>query len=150
MDDERRGRLSYYEQSKIKQITNEVLKDPESVSKIDNAILKSEMFYRFLKYSFESHFYQMKENEKAFLNTMRAPIMKYGLKQKEELGSSVIFARDLTPEIIKRLSKGYALNTMKTFQKDGKNILYTTAAIFFLLNIYSSEKGGKGKKEASA
>jgi len=137
---ERRGRLSYYEQSKIKQITNEVLEDPESISKIDDAILKSGLFYRYLKYGFETYLYEIKENGKAFLNTMRAPIMKYGLKQKE-LDGLDIFARDLTPEKIKRLSKAYATNTMKTFQKDGKNILYTIAALFFLLNVYSSEKG---------
>ena len=48
--DERRGRFSYYERSRIKVIIDEVLNDIESINKIDNAILNSEMFYRFLKY----------------------------------------------------------------------------------------------------
>lgn len=49
--DERRGRLSYYEQSKLKQMAYQILNDPESVGKIDKAILNSETFYRFLRYS---------------------------------------------------------------------------------------------------
>lgn len=134
--DERRGRLSYYEQSRVKVTIDEVLQDVESVNKIDDAILNSEMFFRFLKYSFETYLYQMKENDNAFLNSMRAPIKKYGLKDKKELDSLDILARDLTPETIKRLSKGYAINTMKKFQQDGKNILYTIGALFFLLKVY--------------
>jgi hypothetical protein len=82
--------------------------------------------------------YQMKENEDAFLNTMRGPIMKYGLKDKKELDSSDILARDLTPDKIKMLSKGYAIFTRRQFQKDGKNVLYTVAFLFFMLDIYGS------------
>lgn len=141
--DERRGRFSYYQQSNVKGIIDEVIKDSDSINKIDNAVLNSEIFYRFLKYSFETYLYQMKENEKAFLNSMRGTIIKYGLKDKKDLDSSDILARDLTPETIKRLSKGYAINTMKKFQQDRKNILYTVGALFFLLKVYPSGMGEK-------
>ena len=140
---ERRGAFSYYTSSQIKEIIDGILKDSKSRQSIDNAILKSEIFYRFLKYSFEVYLYQMKEDEKAFLNTMRPAIMKYGLghKRLEELDSSYIFAKDLTPDKIKRLARGYAIGTMNKFQQDGKNILYTVAGLFTLLNAYSSDKG---------
>ena len=78
---------------------------------------------------------------------MIAPIMKYGLKHKEKPDKGDIFARDLYPEKIKSLSKGYAINAMKTLQEDGKSILYTTGLMFFLLNIHDSEKGEKVKED---
>lgn len=121
---------------------DEILKDSKSRQSIDNAILNSEVFYRFLKYSFEVFLHQMKEDEQAFPNTMRPAITNYGLgyKSLEELDSSDIFAKNLTPDKIKRLAKGYAVDTMNKFQQDGKNILYTVAGLFTLSNIYGSEK----------
>jgi hypothetical protein len=136
--DERRGRPSHYDQSELKLIVDELLTDTELVKKIDSEVINSETFYRFLKYAFETLLYQMKENEKAFLNTMRGPIMKYGLKDKKELDSSDILVRDLTPDKIKMLSKGYAIYTKQQFQRDGKNVLYTVAFLFFMLDIYGS------------
>jgi hypothetical protein len=143
----RRGAKSYYT-SQIKQVVDEILKDSKSRESIDNAILKSEIFYRFLKYSFEVSLYQMKEDERAFLNTMKAPINQYGLpyKKLEELDSSYIFVKDLTPDEIKRQAKGLAIVTVKKFQEDGKNILYTVAGLFSLLNVYGLEKGEKESK----
>ena len=76
----------------------------------------------------------MEYNEEKTLRIIR--------KQNEIPGESRL-ARDLTPEKIKILSKGYAINTIKKFQRDGKNILYTVAALFFLLNVYSLEKEEK-------
>lgn len=133
LDEERRGRLSYYEESKVKNILDEVVKDPEAVRRIDNEILKSVLFYRFLRYSFEAAFYQMKEDEEGFLNSFKPAIRKYGLaqKKKEELDGSWIYARDLTPEKIRRLSEGYALDTIRKFGEDGKNVLYLISGVFF-------------------
>jgi hypothetical protein len=79
----------------------------------------------------------MKEDKKAFLNSMRPAIIKYEL---EELDSSDIFAKDLTPNKIKRLAKGYAINTLNKFRQDGRNILYTVGAMFHLLDVNPSEK----------
>jgi hypothetical protein len=71
------------------------------------------------------------------------PIKKYGIghKRLEELDEYDIFAKDLTPEKINRLSKRYAINTVNNFKKDGKNFLYVVAGLFSLLNVYSLEKG---------
>jgi hypothetical protein len=135
--EERRGRFSYYEQSKIKAILDEIIKDPEVVRSIDNEILKNPLLYRSLKYYFETHFYQMRENETAFLNTQKPAIMKYGLAQrkKEELDSSWTHAKYLTSDKIKKLAEHYALYTIRTFKEDGKTILYLIAGLFFFFNL---------------
>jgi hypothetical protein len=138
--DERRGTLSYYTPSRIRSIIDEILSDPKSIESIDKAILHSKVFYSFAKYYYEVCLYQMKEDEQAFLNTMSPAIRKYGLRHKstKELDSLDIYARDLTPDKIDNLTKGYAINTMNKLQQDGKNILYTVAALFSILNVYSS------------
>lgn len=84
LDEERRGRLSYYEESRVKNILDEVVKDPDHVRRIDNEILGSTIFYRFLRYSFEAAFYQMKEDKEGFLNSFKPAIRKYVLAQKEK------------------------------------------------------------------
>ena len=137
---ERRGTLSYYTYPQIRKIIDEILGDSKSRESIDNAILNSEGFFRFLKYSFEVHFYQMKESQEAFKNTMSPVIRKYGLRYKrpEELDSSYILVKDLTPVNIERLARGYAIDTKNKFQQSGKNILYTVSALFSIFNVYSS------------
>lgn len=135
-----RGALSYYTYPQIRQIIDEILSDSKPIESIDNTILNSDIFYRFSKCYFEVYLYQMKANEKAFLNTMSPAIRKYGLRYKstKELDSADIYAKDLTPNKIKKLAKGYAINTINNLKQDGKNILYTLAALFSILNVYSS------------
>jgi len=130
---ERRGALSYYTYPQIRKLIDEILSDSSSRELIDKAILNSELFYRFLKYSFEVHFYQMKEDEQAFRNTMSPAIRKYGLgyKKLEESDSSYILAKDLTPDKIDRLAKGYAIKTKNKYKQDEKNILYTIATLLY-------------------
>ncbi|HYA82989.1 MAG TPA: hypothetical protein VEH06_06005 [Candidatus Bathyarchaeia archaeon] len=105
----------------IRKIIYEILSDSKARESIDNAILNSEIFYRFAKYCYEVYLYQMKENEQAFLNTTSAAIRKYGLRHKntkEESDSLDIYARDLTPAKIDRLAKGYAINTINKIKQD--------------------------------
>jgi hypothetical protein len=123
--------LSYYEESKVKNILDGVVKDPEAGRRIENEIMESVLFYRFLRYSFEAAFYQMREDEEGFLNSFKPAIRKPAQKKKEELDGSWIYARDLTPEKIKRLSEGYALNTIRKFGEDEKNVLYLISGVFF-------------------
>jgi hypothetical protein len=144
--DERRGAGSAYKVDILKEAIDEILKDSKSRQTIDDAILKSETFFRFLRYSFEVGYIQMKENENAFLNTMRPAIMKYGLihkRKKEELDGSYIYTRDLTNDKIKLLAKGMATDTMNQFKQDEKDILYTVAAMLSLFNVYGPKKGEK-------
>ena len=80
---------------------------------------------------------------------MRPAIKKYGLRHvrnKEALEGPHIYAKDLTPEKIKELAKGNAFDTVNRFKQDGKDILYTVAAMFSLFDGYDSEKGKKEPK----
>lgn len=140
MAKERRGALSYYTHSQIRSIVDEILKDPKSRELIERTILNSEKFRNFAKYNYEAYLYQMKENEQAFRNTMSPAFRKYGLRDKsrEELDSLDTYAKDLTPDKIERLAKGWAIKTVNKLQQDEGNILYTVAAVFYIFKVYSS------------
>jgi hypothetical protein len=142
ISEERRGGPSYYEPSKIKEVIDEILKDPQAIKEINNALIGIEIFYKFIKYSFETALYQIKENEDAFLNSYKPAIQKYGLayKNKEEQNESWIYARDLTENKIKDLSEKYAHSTIAQFKNEGKNIIYyTIAGLLYFRNAYDSK-----------
>lgn len=118
---EQRDASSYYTYPQIKHIY-EILSDSKARESIDNAILDSEVFYSFAKYCYEVYLYQMKENEQTFLNTPSPAIRKYRLRHKsikEESDSLDIYARDLTPDKIDRLAKGYAISRINKIKQDG-------------------------------
>jgi uncharacterized FlgJ-related protein len=99
-------------------------------------LIRAEITYKFLKYSFEAGLYQSKENEKAFLNTYKPEIMKYGLtyKKKDELNESWLYVKDLSKEKLKSLAKTHARNLIQQFKGDGKNVLYVVAGLIIYLN----------------
>ena len=134
--EENRGRNSYYEPSIIKEVIDEVLRDPEAIKTIDDALIGAEITYKFLKYSFEAGLYQSKENEKAFLNTYKPAIMKYGqaYKTKEELNESWLYVKHTSREKLKSLAKAHAHNLIQQFKGDGKNVLYVVAGLIIYLN----------------
>jgi hypothetical protein len=139
--EERRGGPSYYEPSKIKEIIDEILKDPQAIKEIDNGLIGTEIFYKFIKYSFETALYQIKENEDAFLNSYKPAIRKYGLvyKNKEKQNESWIYARDLTENKIKDLSEQYAHSAIAQFRNEGKNVIYTIARLLYFRDVYDSK-----------
>jgi hypothetical protein len=139
--EERRGGPSYYEPSKVKETIDEILKDPQAIKEIDNALIGTEIFYKFIKYSFETALYQIKENEDAFFNSYKPAIRKYGLayKNKEEINESWIYARDLTENKIKALSEQYAYRAIAQFRNEEKNIIYTIAGLFYFCDAYDSK-----------
>jgi hypothetical protein len=139
--EEDRGRNSYYKPSIIKEAIDEVLRDPKTIKTVDNALVGAEITYKFLKYSFEAGLYQSKENEKAFLNTYKPEIMKYGLahKTKEELDESWLYVKDLSKEKMKSLAKAYARKQIQQFKEDGKNVLYVVAGLIYLSKAYESK-----------
>jgi hypothetical protein len=126
--DERRGRFSYYERSRIIQIIEEVLKDKEFFSKIDNAVTKSDIFPKYRKYSIEVGLHQFRENQQAFLNTYKPAIKKYGLKCIEP-NIPYINAKDVTDDVIKKTAIHLAVDIKLTGNE--KNALYTTGGILF-------------------
>jgi hypothetical protein len=137
LSDERRGRRSYYKLSKIKEIIDDVLKDFNVVKSIDNALITSNILYKFLKYSFETALYQIKENPNAFRNSYEPAIKKYGIQNSSNDGS-LILIKDLSEDKLKSLARMYAKNTIENFKKDEKNILYTLSALLYYSKSYES------------
>jgi hypothetical protein len=131
--EERKGRFSYYELPEIRKIIDKIIIDPKTIKQINNAILAKDLLYRFLKYSFKTHFHQLKENESAFITSMGPSIQRYGIsyKKKAELDISWIYAKDLTNDKIKKLAEKYAIHTMHKLKNADLNILYTVASLFF-------------------
>lgn len=144
IDEDRGRRDSYYESSKIRAVVDEVLKDPIAVKEIDYAVRKSDILFKFLKYCYEATFRQIKKNEKAFLNSMKPAIKKYGWlhSKKKEVDWGYIPIESLSDDMIKKYAEAYAKDTIEHFQKgdkykDDKIFLYTSAGIVFLCNACS-------------
>jgi hypothetical protein len=127
-NDERRGRRSYYDRSRIMQIIDEILSDRESFTKIDNAVSNSEIFFKHRQYSIEVCLHQMKEKEKEFLNTYKPVFSKYGIMQKGS-GSAFINKEDITDDMIKRMAARLALDTKPT--ENEKKAIYTVGGIIY-------------------
>ena len=68
-NNETRGRKSYYDKSRVKQIIDQVLNDRECFKKIDNAISSSDIYFKHRNYSIEVSLHQMEGYQKEFLNT---------------------------------------------------------------------------------
>lgn len=137
LSDERRGRRSYYKLSKIKEIIDKVLKDSKLVKSIDSGLITNDILYKFLKYSFETAFYQIQESEDAFFNSYKPAIKKYGI-QKSNKDDSWILIKDLSEDKLKRLAGIYARNTIQNFKKDEKSIIYTIAGLLYHGKAYES------------
>ncbi|HYZ58790.1 MAG TPA: hypothetical protein VE544_03955 [Nitrososphaeraceae archaeon] len=133
LGEEQRGHPGYYEESRLKVIVDECLRDPELLEEINNSIMKTDLFHRFLKYSFQTHLYQIQFNEKAFQNSNRPVIQKYGFQEKVKLGGSWVLVRDLTDERLDRLSGAYTQKTVQELSGAGKSVLYILLVISFVL-----------------
>ena len=132
-DNERRGRRSYYDRSRIKKIIDKVLNDKETFEKVDNAVTSSEIFFEHRKYSIEVALHQMKKHEKEFLNTYKPVFKKYSLKGKEASSSVHINKEDITDELIEKTATGLAHETKST--ENEKRAIYTQGAIIFFNHI---------------
>jgi len=135
LSDERRGRLSNYKRSRIREIIDEVVQDSNIVKSIDDALVTSNILYKFLKYSFETAFYQIKENPNAFVSSYNPAIKKYGIQESNN-DDSWILIKDLPEDKLKRLAGSYATNTIQNFKKEEKSILYTIAGLLYYGKAY--------------
>jgi hypothetical protein len=136
LSDERRGRRSNFKRSRIREIIDEVLKDSKVVKSIDSGLITNDILYKFLKYSFETAFYQIQESEDAFFNSYKPAIKKYGI-QKSNKDDSWILIKDLPENKLKRLAGMYARNTIQN-RKDEKSIIYTIAGLLYYGKAYES------------
>jgi hypothetical protein len=83
---ERRGHPGYYEESRLKKMVDVCINDPRILEEINNSILRSDLFYKFLKYSFQTHLYQIQFDENSFKRSNRTVIQEYGIQEKVKLG----------------------------------------------------------------
>ena len=134
---ERRGRLSNYESSQIKKIIDEVLKDDETIKSINSSLFENGL-YEFLRYSWATTLYQMKQDERPFLNTFRpVGISKKQLELNyEQKPGPWIPISDLSEEKLERLSAAYAEETIKQYKENGNNLIYLVAGLLYFGNAY--------------
>jgi hypothetical protein len=124
---ETRGRKSLYDTSRVKQIIDNVLDDHESFEKIDNAVTGSDICLKHRKYSIEAALYQMRGDEKKFVDSYK-PVLKYNLK-KTEPGNTYIDGKDIKDQWIERTAARLALDTKPTEKE--KRAIYTQGGVIY-------------------
>ena len=122
---ETRGRKSLYDISRVKRIIDNVLNDPESFEKIDNAITGSDIYFKHRKYSIEAALHQKNGYEKKFRNTYR-PVLKYDLKT---LSSSRSYINKEDDGWIEKTATRLACDTKPT--KEQKRAIYTQGGVIY-------------------
>jgi len=126
---ERRGRNSFYTHSDLTKEIHAVLKDPSNLKFIDDGIDAKKM-HGFLKYSIASVFYQAKEDEQAFLNSLKP----YGLKvQQLELNAEKegpwILIKEISDSKLLELADAYAKKEMEHLLESDIPLIYEIAII---------------------
>ena len=128
---ETRGRKSFYDVSRVKQILDQVLNDHESFEKIDNAITSSDIYLQHRKYSIETSLHQRKTYEREFRNTYRPIFKKYFLET--QLGNTHIDKEDTANDL--------TMKTVAPLARDPKSIkevrraIYTQGGVVYFDNI---------------
>ena len=125
-NNETRGRKSYYEVSRVKQIIDQVLNDHETFIKIDGAVTSSNIYFKYIKYSIEV-FLQMQRNRKEFLKTYRPIFKKYGFT---ESNIAQIDKENISDDQIEKIAVGLALDTKPT-KELGRAIYIQGGIIYF-------------------
>jgi hypothetical protein len=134
---ETRGRKSYYEVSRIKQIIEQVLNDHESFKKVDNAITGSDIYFKHKKYSIEVGLHQMKRYEKEFLNTYKPVFKKYGLNGTHP-GGVYINKEDITDDWIEKNATRLARDAKSTAEE--KRAIYTQGGVIYFDHIMQKHR----------
>jgi hypothetical protein len=137
LETETRGRKdSYYDSSMIKEITDEILSDPEAIREIDEALLASPILYEFVKYAWETALYEAKANESAFRNSFKPAIRKYRIAYADKDDRSYILIKNLSEDKLKALAGAHAVKMIQGFKDYNKSILYTIASLVYLIYGY--------------
>ena len=144
--DERRGKPGYYTESQIQEVFYSITKDSKILGRIDDIITSHEVFPKFLKYSFEIYFKQMKENETSFRNSYKPIIAKYKLKDLDknnlsnESNNQWIFAKELDDNKIIELSEKYTRKYKNKIGRQQLNILYKSGALLYFNSLLDSQQ----------
>ena len=131
---ETRGRKSYYDISRIKQIIDQVLNDDECFNKIENVVTSSDIYFKHRKYSIEAALHQRNEYENKFRNTYR-PVLKYDLKTSSS-NKSYINKKD--DDWIEKTATRLARDTKPT--KEQKRAIYTQGGVIYFDHIMQKHR----------
>jgi hypothetical protein len=137
---ERRGKPKYYTESERQKIFDSIIKDTKIVKQIDDLVTNHEIFPKFIKYSLETMFKEIKKDEKAFRNSYKPIITNKPLHllDKSEIVNNPInhwiFPENLDKKKIKKLSKYYGLK----YNRQQLDILYLTGFLLYIKSLLIS------------
>jgi hypothetical protein len=131
LSEETRGRKdSFYQRTDIYQIIDKMLADYTTIGKIDKNLDKQKL-YDFLKYSFASHFYEIKICPEKFLESLK-PYEKIAEVNKDKYANApLVLAKDLTPEKINILAKKYALVTLANNSYNNRMVYFVSTLLIY-------------------
>ncbi|MGA7897345.1 MAG: hypothetical protein WCA39_00630 [Nitrososphaeraceae archaeon] len=139
LSEERRGKPSYYTESKVKELIDEVLNDPLVLESLRNSLVSSSLFYEYLKVIFIEVFKQRKENEDAFFDTYAS----FGINRKQlalnknKISKSLPWKHEgMTDKDIEGLAEQYANKTIKLFKerREMSAVFYKIMGLLFFGN----------------
>jgi hypothetical protein len=138
--EENRGRDSYYQPSFVKMKIDQVLNDSATLEYMSNMLLTTESVSDYFAYSWLTVLHQMKENERAFLNSFKPTgVSEQQLKLNFENPGPWIFVKDLTDEKMRLLSAAYAQEIIEQCKKNENNIaVYSLAALLYFGMAYDA------------
>ena len=140
---ERRGKPTYGTESDIQKIFDSIIKDSKILGQIDDIVTNHEIFPKFLNYSFQVYFKEMKEDETAFRNSYKAIIMNHKLQHLEKNktpNNQWILAKDMNKNKIKELSQKYARKYKNKLGRQQLNAIYMTGLLMYFNLLLDSQQ----------
>lgn len=141
---ERRGKPRYYDESDIQKIFDCIVKESKIVKQIDDIVTNHEIFPKFINYSLEIMFKEVKKDEKAFRNSYKPMIINKPLQylEKNELyntsNNQWIFPANLDKNKIKELSKQHTLRYMNNVNRQKLDFIYWAGFLLYIKSIFIS------------
>lgn len=137
--EELRGKPSYYTESEVKAMIDEVLNDPLVIESLTNSLVSLSLFYEYLKVAFIETLNLLKENEEAFLDIYA----HFGLSRKQLAlnkdktpNSSLRKVGKMTTSDIENLAEQYGIKTIRQFKKTKE-----MSTVFYTGNNYYKNMG---------
>jgi hypothetical protein len=141
---ERRGKPVYYADSDIQKIFDSIITDSKIIERIDDIVTNHEIFPKFLNYSLEVYFKEMKEDETAFRNSYKPIIMNHKLQHLENnklANNQWILAKDMDKNKIKELSRKYIHRYKDNLNRLQLNIIYMAGLFKYFESLRISQQG---------
>jgi len=141
---ERRGKPKYYTESERQKIFNSIINDSKIIKQIDEIVTNHEIFPKFLNYSLETMFKEIKKDETAFRNSYKSIIINKPLPylEKSEIHNKSskqwIFPANLDKNKIKELAKQYTLKSKNRINRQLLNVIYLAGVLRYIESLFIS------------